>query len=55
MPTSAVNAFFEHPILNSPYECPSRHWELAADTKNNTFPENSGFHYAYSHTQEAKK
>ena len=31
MPTSAVNAFFEHPILNSPYECPSRHWELAAD------------------------
>jgi len=22
------NAFFEHPILNSPYEHPSRHWEL---------------------------
>lgn len=22
------NAFFERPILNSPYECPSRHWEL---------------------------
>src|SRR5271165_4597436 len=22
------NAFFEHPILNSPYECPKRHWEL---------------------------
>ena len=22
------NPFFEHPILNSPYECPSRHWEL---------------------------
>jgi hypothetical protein len=20
--------FFEHPILNSPYECPRRHWEL---------------------------
>jgi type III restriction enzyme len=20
--------FFEHPILNSPYEYPSRHWEL---------------------------
>ena len=20
--------FFEKPILNSPYECPSRHWEL---------------------------
>lgn len=20
--------FFEDPILNSPYECPSRHWEL---------------------------
>lgn len=23
-----TNAFFEHPILNSPYEYPSRHWEL---------------------------
>ena len=22
------NPFFEHPILNSPYECPGRHWEL---------------------------
>jgi len=22
------NLFFEHPILNSPYEYPSRHWEL---------------------------
>src|SRR6266851_2818674 len=22
------NEFFEHPILNSPYEYPSRHWEL---------------------------
>jgi type III restriction enzyme len=22
------NLFFEQPILNSPYECPSRHWEL---------------------------
>ena len=20
--------FFDHPILNSPYECPRRHWEL---------------------------
>jgi len=24
------NPFFEHPILNSPYECPQRHWELDA-------------------------
>lgn len=24
------NAFFDHPILNSPYECPLRHWELDA-------------------------
>ena len=24
------NPFFEHPILNSPYECPGRHWELDA-------------------------
>lgn len=31
MPTANVNAFFEHPILNSPYEYPSRHWELAKD------------------------
>ena len=23
-----TNAFFEHPILNSPYEYPARHWEL---------------------------
>jgi len=22
------NQFFEHPILNSPYECPAKHWEL---------------------------
>jgi type III restriction enzyme len=22
------NPFFEHPILNSPYVCPTRHWEL---------------------------
>ena len=25
------NPFFDHPILNSPYECPSRHWELDPD------------------------
>jgi type III restriction enzyme len=25
------NQFFEHPILNSPYECPNRHWELDAE------------------------
>src|SRR3990172_13152385 len=22
------NRFFDHPILNSPYESPARHWEL---------------------------
>jgi type III restriction enzyme len=22
------NSFFEHPILNSPYDYPARHWEL---------------------------
>jgi type III restriction enzyme len=22
------NPFFDHPILNSPYEIPTRHWEL---------------------------
>ena len=25
------NPFFDHPILNSPYECTSRHWELDDD------------------------
>jgi hypothetical protein len=25
------NRFFEKPILNSPYEYPSRHWELDAE------------------------
>lgn len=25
---ASTNAFFERPILNSPYEVPSRHWEL---------------------------
>lgn len=25
------NAFFDHPILNSPYAYPARHWELDAD------------------------
>jgi type III restriction enzyme len=24
------NPFFDHPILNSPYKCPGRHWELDA-------------------------
>src|ERR1700731_2139853 len=22
------NPFFDHPIISSPYECPTRHWEL---------------------------
>jgi type III restriction enzyme len=22
------NLFFDHPILNSPYDYPERHWEL---------------------------
>jgi type III restriction enzyme len=26
-----TNAFFERPILNSPYEYPARHWELGPD------------------------
>jgi type III restriction enzyme len=25
------NPFFDHPILNSPYEYPARHWEFDAD------------------------
>jgi type III restriction enzyme len=26
-----ANPFFDQPILNSPYECPARHWELDKD------------------------
>ena len=26
-----TNPFFDHPILNSPYECPAKHWELDDD------------------------
>lgn len=29
--TESVNPFFDHPILNSPYESPKRHWELDDD------------------------
>ena len=25
-----ANPFFDRPILNSPYDCPKRHWELDA-------------------------
>ena len=25
------NPFFDHPILNSPYRLPGRHWELDSD------------------------
>ena len=28
MKSNPSSSFFEEPILNSPYECPSRHWEL---------------------------
>ncbi len=28
---AASNPFFDHPILNSPYERPQRHWELDTD------------------------
>src|SRR5579863_3809885 len=30
-PASTSNPFFSHPILNSPYEPPARHWELDKD------------------------
>ena len=26
--SQSENHFFERPILNSPYVCPTRHWEL---------------------------
>ena len=29
--TTMTNPFFDHPILNSPYSCPTRHWELDKD------------------------
>jgi type III restriction enzyme len=25
------NRFFEQPVLNSPYQCPTQHWELNDD------------------------
>ncbi len=31
MPTPDIQAFFDHPILNSPYAYPDRHWELDSD------------------------
>ena len=30
MTAPSSNPFFDHPILNSPYERPTRHWELDA-------------------------
>jgi type III restriction enzyme len=30
MKTASINQFFDHPILNSPYERPTKHWELDA-------------------------
>jgi type III restriction enzyme len=26
-----MDSFFDHPILNSPYAYPARHWELSED------------------------
>ena len=31
MDQPSSNPFFDHPVLNSPYDCPQRHWELDAD------------------------
>ena len=31
MELTSSNPFFDHPILNSPYDCPQRHWELDTD------------------------
>lgn len=31
MSSSPTEQFFDRPILNSPYECPSQHWELDKD------------------------
>lgn len=31
MDKAMSNPFFDHPILNSPYNCPQRHWELDTD------------------------
>lgn len=30
-PTSQIDDFFDHPILNSPYKYPDRHWELTSE------------------------
>ena len=51
------NPFFDHPILNSPYEYPQRHWELDSDGQPTQriyrYPPSSTIHFTDSETQEA--
>ena len=53
-----TNLFFEQPVLNSPYECPSRHWELdevwAADPEDHRKPKAGRIHHADSEAEKAK-
>lgn len=30
MANESINLFFEHPVINSPYDYPGKHWELDA-------------------------
>ena len=53
------NPFFEKPILNSPYEYPSRHWELD-DTGQPTQKvidnrAHGGVYHAYPEATEAQR
>ena len=51
--------FFDHPILNSPYECPRRHWELDEDgqptQKIIETPAQRQVHHADSEAEEAQR
>jgi hypothetical protein len=51
------NEFFEKPILNSPYGCPSRHWELdksGQPTRQILERRRRGVHHAHSETKETQ-
>lgn len=48
------NDFFEQPILNSPYEYPSRHWELDEEGSPTSCTTGETIHSAISASSSAK-
>ena len=53
------NRFFENPILNSPYQYPTRHWELddgrPADPDDRGEPAPGRIHLARSEAEKARR